>query len=117
MVGRGEAALRTIFAWLPARCPLLPPAALQPMPPMPPAPAPHAAKKKSAAMTAALLRFRIRQFYALRLAGTRMRAPTRSGQGNDVEVEDAGRGAREDDGVVRIEQVELLDAFHRRDAL
>src|SRR5688572_18077728 len=59
----------------------------------------HAAKKKSAATTTALLRVnieRLRKRY-------------------HIQVEDAGVGAREHDGVGRVEQIELLHALHRGD--
>ena len=38
-------------------------------------------------------------------------------QRDDVEVQDAGVRARQDDRALRVEQVELLDALHRRDRL
>src|SRR5262245_46546258 len=93
MVGRGESTLSTMRGFAPGA------GLVESVPkPMahPPEPAPHPANKKSAARTAALFDVRISR--NLR-------------QGDDVEVEHTGVGARQDDRVVGIEQIELLHAL------
>src|SRR5687768_9543355 len=84
---------------------------------MVPPPPLHAANRKSAAVTTALLRLRIKRFYGSPFDSMRVSRAPRSGQGDDIEVQDAGIRARQDDGVLRIEQVELLDALHGGDGL